>query len=598
MKLFRLLLISIFIISTAISYANSAESLLFGKWFYASGNIKDKFYKRYIEFTPTKTVHNQNGKLGTYQVLNDSTVEIIGYQGDSLFSMSVTEQMLILVDLDQDTTIFLKKEHVYPSKKGVEQKSLQSDWHLIYTWDDDADTLKFDKNVVTSNRAIRNNNDTKTAIYRCINNRFIEFIYKNWVFIGEYHIFPEYMEVISPFSNGKVEGFIEITDSPQKFNKKLAKKLFGSWISNSQKVTFSNKGVVLSKGDSVGTYTVLSDTLLYFGDKMRANFMWYNRSKGILTVTENSHGDDGDVTYFLNENALLSTEKLKQLYNGDWQIVNPTKGKNTKDTTKFFLSIEGNERHTYRNAERLSSSMFTIDRDRIISSNRQDTTFTSAILLSDTLFLSNQMKLVKCKKSIKKEPHEHIYNGSLPMLNIYKVLPDSTLSKWLNDILKTEDHSIEIISAESKSFIKVDDSLALAKLIKNPTNEIDSTKILIGKRENNKSGDQICPLYLIKIPPSVKGTMVETAKVTSLNQNSWFGQNISIKLNDIGKKEFESLTKECIKKEVAIVINGVLNSAPTVVEPIPGGEFVISIPMAKDDRWQDGIERLKKWGLE
>lgn len=597
MKHYIQLFISFLIIMLGSSYGNSTKSLLLGKWFYATGNVKEEFYKRFIEFDSNNSLNNQNGKLGSFKILNDSTIEMIGYRGDTLFSISVDEQMLILVDLDQDTTIFLKKEYVHPSEKGIEQKALISAWHLIYTWDDDADTLKFDKKTVTSNKAIRNNDKNKTASYRCINNRFIEFVYKNRVYIGEYHIYPEYMEMISPFSNGNKEGFIELTTSPKKFNKKLAKKLLGDWISERDEITFSDKGILFSKGDSVGTYTVLSDTLLYFGDKMKANFMWYEISNNILTITENSHNNDGDISFFLKENALLSTEELKRTYKGDWQIINSSVRKE-RDTTSFFLSIEDNEFHTYKGSERANSVSYKIANNRINVLNKHDTTYVSIIQKDDTLYLSNQIKLIKCKKSIKKEPHELVFKEPLEMLNLHKVIPHTLLSKWVEDIQKVKENRITFILNKDRYFINSDDSLALEKLITKSIDIEDSIKILIGKRENYRAGDQICPLYMIKSIPSVKGSLVGSVKISSLNQNAWLGQTISIKLNEAGRQQFESLTNECINKEIAIVINGVLNSAPTVLEPIPGGEFTISIPFDKDAHWQDGVERLKKWGLE
>lgn len=58
---------------------------------------------------------------------------------------------------------------------------------------------------------------------------------------------------------------------------------------------------------------------------------------------------------------------------------------------------------------------------------------------------------------------------------------------------------------------------------------------------------------------------------------SAFGQPyVSLKLNDQGAKEFAKITEENVGRQLAIVLDGKVSSAPVIREPIPSGEAQIS----------------------
>ncbi|MFN3197537.1 MAG: SecDF P1 head subdomain-containing protein [Bradymonadia bacterium] len=59
--------------------------------------------------------------------------------------------------------------------------------------------------------------------------------------------------------------------------------------------------------------------------------------------------------------------------------------------------------------------------------------------------------------------------------------------------------------------------------------------------------------------------------------------HVNLTLTPEGARTFEALTRAQVGKRVAIVIDGEVNSAPTVREPIPGGRLMITLGMAESD---------------
>lgn len=73
---------------------------------------------------------------------------------------------------------------------------------------------------------------------------------------------------------------------------------------------------------------------------------------------------------------------------------------------------------------------------------------------------------------------------------------------------------------------------------------------------------------------AMSGDAVETATVDINPQNN--GIEVSLKLNSTGKAVFARVTRENVRRQLAIVLDGVVQSAPVINDAITGGTAVIS----------------------
>ena len=77
------------------------------------------------------------------------------------------------------------------------------------------------------------------------------------------------------------------------------------------------------------------------------------------------------------------------------------------------------------------------------------------------------------------------------------------------------------------------------------------------------------------------GASLETAKVQISDR---FGEpNVSIKFNSQGASDFDRITAENVRKRLAIVLDGVVHSAPVIQERISGGQAQITGNFTMDE---------------
>ncbi len=77
------------------------------------------------------------------------------------------------------------------------------------------------------------------------------------------------------------------------------------------------------------------------------------------------------------------------------------------------------------------------------------------------------------------------------------------------------------------------------------------------------------------------GASLETAKVQISDR---FGEpNVSIKFNSQGAADFDRITNENVRKRLAIVLDGVVHSAPVIQERISGGQAQITGNFTMDE---------------
>jgi preprotein translocase subunit SecD len=98
--------------------------------------------------------------------------------------------------------------------------------------------------------------------------------------------------------------------------------------------------------------------------------------------------------------------------------------------------------------------------------------------------------------------------------------------------------------------------------------------IAYGTREDRSSGQRGQVPYLLKNKTLLTGASLETAKVQISDR---FGEpHVSIKFNSQGAADFDRITNENVRKRLAIVLDGVVHSAPVIQERISGGQAQIT----------------------
>lgn len=105
--------------------------------------------------------------------------------------------------------------------------------------------------------------------------------------------------------------------------------------------------------------------------------------------------------------------------------------------------------------------------------------------------------------------------------------------------------------------------------------------IAYGTREDKSSGQKGRVPYLLKNKTLMTGASLETAKVQISDR---FGEpHVSIKFNAQGAADFDRITNENVRKRLAIVLDGVVHSAPVIQERISGGQAQITGNFTMDE---------------
>jgi preprotein translocase subunit SecD len=125
----------------------------------------------------------------------------------------------------------------------------------------------------------------------------------------------------------------------------------------------------------------------------------------------------------------------------------------------------------------------------------------------------------------------------------------------------------------------VDDENSLEEALKG--NVPEGSVIAYGQRTDRSTGQKGSMPYLLKNKSLLTGASLETAKVQISDR---FGEpNVSIKFNSQGAADFERITGENVRKRLAIVLDGVVHSAPVIQERISGGQAQITGSFTMDE---------------
>ena len=105
--------------------------------------------------------------------------------------------------------------------------------------------------------------------------------------------------------------------------------------------------------------------------------------------------------------------------------------------------------------------------------------------------------------------------------------------------------------------------------------------IAYGYKVNRETGHRTKIPYLLKAKTLLTGDSLEDAKVRISDR---FGEPyVALKFNSQGAKDFDRITSENVKKRLAIVLDGVVHSAPVIQERISGGEAQITGTFAMEE---------------
>jgi preprotein translocase subunit SecD len=102
----------------------------------------------------------------------------------------------------------------------------------------------------------------------------------------------------------------------------------------------------------------------------------------------------------------------------------------------------------------------------------------------------------------------------------------------------------------------------------------DTQLLLAAKPELTANGEKYFPIYLVKKTPELTGGVITEAKATFSAQDNQ--PEVAMSMNDEGTSKWARITGANIGKQVAIVLDGAVYSAPVVQSRIPSGNSVIN----------------------
>ncbi len=128
-------------------------------------------------------------------------------------------------------------------------------------------------------------------------------------------------------------------------------------------------------------------------------------------------------------------------------------------------------------------------------------------------------------------------------------------------------------------FKLVDDEHSLEEALKG--NVPEGSVVAHESRLDRTSGRRTETPLLLKDKTLLTGDALESAKVQISDR---FGEpHVSIKFNSQGASDFERITGENVKKRLAIILDGVVHSAPVIQERIGGGQAQITGTFTMDE---------------
>ena len=127
----------------------------------------------------------------------------------------------------------------------------------------------------------------------------------------------------------------------------------------------------------------------------------------------------------------------------------------------------------------------------------------------------------------------------------------------------------------------VDEGVDVAELRKQlpPDQEILSRRVL---DKDKRKTERLVPYAVVDKRPLLTGAALASAAVTP-DPNSMGNWQVSATFNATGAQRFAEITEQHVGRNLAIVLDGVINSAPVIRERIPGGTASITGQFTVDE---------------
>jgi protein-export membrane protein SecD len=140
--------------------------------------------------------------------------------------------------------------------------------------------------------------------------------------------------------------------------------------------------------------------------------------------------------------------------------------------------------------------------------------------------------------------------------------------------------SSHVLSMDFAAFVRAEDEAAVQRMLATPG--LDSiipgdSQLLWGAPDAATQGMTGRYLYVVKRDPEMKGGSIATANaqigLEATNPGAW---GVSMKMTPTGRIDFSRITGANIGRNLAIVLDGVVASAPVVRDRIPSGDASIT----------------------
>jgi SecD/SecF fusion protein len=146
--------------------------------------------------------------------------------------------------------------------------------------------------------------------------------------------------------------------------------------------------------------------------------------------------------------------------------------------------------------------------------------------------------------------------------------------------LRSHPLTSHFLALDESGFIRDEDFPTVQRLLTFPG--IDSiippdSQLLWGEANESLQGITGRSLYVVKRAPEMTGGSVASAEAqVGLQENSPGGWGVSMKLSPRGRSDFARVTGNNVNRQLAIVLDGVVASAPNIQERIPSGDASIT----------------------
>lgn len=154
---------------------------------------------------------------------------------------------------------------------------------------------------------------------------------------------------------------------------------------------------------------------------------------------------------------------------------------------------------------------------------------------------------------------------------IHNLWKDDSSRVYLMDILGSYRGGLAVKQSDAPKFLEIISLPEVQKLIP------QEYEFLLGKTEETEEG-KVRPIYLVKKEADLTGAFLKTAKHTIYQGQdpSYSGKPIvELHFDKRGATRFAFVTGSNIGKQLAIVLDGVVQSAPVIEERIPTGDAII-----------------------